>query len=79
MTICKATGYLPFYMAHGVEPILPFDIMLATFLLLDLACIMSTKELIAAHCHQLELHEDDLATIHTNVLKSHFISTCQFK
>jgi hypothetical protein len=40
---------------------------------------MSTKELIAACCHQLELHKDNLATIHTNVLKSHFASAHQFK
>jgi hypothetical protein len=55
MMICKAMGYSPFYMAHSVEPILPFDIMLATFLLPDLACPMLTKELIAVHYHQLEL------------------------
>jgi hypothetical protein len=40
---------------------------------------MSTKELIAMCCHQLELCKDNLATIHTNVLKSHFASTHQFE
>jgi hypothetical protein len=77
MTIHKATGYAPFYMAHGIKPILPFDIMLATFLLPDLAHPMLAKDLIATCCHQLEQHKDDLAAIHTNVLKSHFTSARQ--
>ena len=35
-TIQKVMGYSPFYMAHGIEPILPLDITLATFLLSNL-------------------------------------------
>ena len=27
---------IPFFMAHGIEPILPFDIILATFLVPDI-------------------------------------------
>ena len=78
-TIRKATGYSPFYMAHGIEPVLPFDITLATFLLPDLARPMSTEDLITARCRQLELRKDDLAAIHTNVLKSRFASVRQFE
>jgi hypothetical protein len=48
--IHKVTGYSPFYMAHGIEPILPFDITLATFLLPDLTCPMLTENLIAVCC-----------------------------
>jgi hypothetical protein len=66
-------------MAHSIEPILPFDITLATFLLPDLAHPMLTKDLITACCCQLELCEDDLAAIHTNVLKSCFASIHQFE
>jgi hypothetical protein len=42
----KVTGYSPFYMAHGVEPVLPFDITLATFLVPDLVEPLTTTELI---------------------------------
>jgi hypothetical protein len=45
----KATGFSPFYMAHGVEPILPFDITLATFLIPNLVKPLTTNELIAMH------------------------------
>jgi hypothetical protein len=32
VTIQKATGLLPYFMMHGVEPIFPFDLAEATFL-----------------------------------------------
>ncbi len=41
-TTCKATGLSPFYMAHGVEPILPFNITLATFLVPNLVKPLTT-------------------------------------
>ena len=66
-------------MAHGIEPVLPFDITLATFLILNLAKPLTTVELIVMRTHQLQRHEDDLAAIHTNVLKSCFESIRQFE
>ena len=33
ITVLKSTGRSPYYMAHGVEPLLPFDISEATYLL----------------------------------------------
>jgi hypothetical protein len=53
-TMCKVTGFSPFYMAHGIEPILPFDITLATFLVPNLIKLLTTDELIATHTQQLE-------------------------
>jgi hypothetical protein len=78
-TIRKSTGYSPFYMAHGVEPLLPFDITLATFLVPNLTKPLSTADLIATHARQLELREDDLASIRDNVLKSRLASVRQFE
>ena len=49
VTTRKSMGYSPFYVAHGVEPILPFDIILATFLVPDLCQPLSTAELLAIH------------------------------
>ena len=66
-------------MAHGIEPILPFDITLATFLVLDLTKPLSTDELIAICACQLEKHQDDLTTIHDRILKSQYASVRQFK
>jgi hypothetical protein len=66
-------------MAHGIEPLLPFDITLATFLIPDLTHPLSTAELIATRARQLEMREDDLAAIHDNVLKSRLASVRQFE
>jgi hypothetical protein len=66
-------------MAHGVEPVLPFDIILATFLVPDLSHPMTTAELIAACCRQLERRKDDLEAIHDNVLKSRYTSARHFE
>jgi hypothetical protein len=79
VTTRKVTGHSPFYMAHGVEPILPFDITLATFLVPDISKPLSTSELLAICVHQLQKHDKDLAAIHTNVLKSRFESVKQFE
>ncbi len=66
-------------MAHGIEPVLPFDLTLATFLVPNLANPLSTAELIATRIRQLQRREGDLAAIHSNVLKSRFESVRQFE
>jgi len=63
MTIHKSTGYSPFYMAHRVEPLLPFDITLATFLVPNLTKPLSTTDLITTRARQLELCDNNLTTI----------------
>ena len=57
-------------MAHGVEPILPFNITLATFLVPDLTSPLSTADLIATRARQLQIRDEDLANIYDNVVKS---------
>ncbi len=75
----KSTGHTPFYMAHGVEPILPFNLTLATFLVPDLCRPLLTNELLAAHTQQLQLHQADLDKIQVRILKSRFASVQQFE
>jgi transposase InsO family protein len=78
-TTRKSTGHTPFFMAHGVEPILPFNITLATFLVPNIAKPLSTDELISIRTRQLQKREDDLAAIHNNILHSRFSSVRQFE
>jgi len=78
-TTRKSTGHTPFFMAHGIEPILPFDITLATFLVPDISTKLSTTDLLAIRTRQLQKREADLASIHTNVLRSRFKSVQQFE
>ena len=46
VTICQLTGYSPFFIAHGVEAVLPLDIAEATYLLPPRKVPMSTRSLI---------------------------------
>jgi hypothetical protein len=52
-TTHKLTGHSSFYMAHGVEPVLPPGFTLATFLVPDLTDKVSTADLIATRARQL--------------------------
>ena len=50
-------------MTHGIEPILPFDLTLATFLVPNLTSPLSTADLIATRARQLQTRDEDLAAI----------------
>ena len=78
-TTRKSTGHSPFYMAHGIEPMLPFDITLSTFLVPNLTNKLSTADLIATRARQFQRREDDLAAIHSSIMKSRFESVRQFE
>jgi hypothetical protein len=79
VTTRKSTGHTPFYMAHGVEPLLPLDITEATFLLPNINSILATDELIALRTRQLAKRDEDLARIHKRILASHYSSVKDFE
>ena len=60
VSIQKLTGYSPFYIAHGVEPLLPFDLAEATDLAPKMDQVMSTEELIAQRAKMLQKRPQDL-------------------
>ena len=67
-------------MAHGVEPLFPFDLAEATFLVPPLdANSSSTSELIAWRAHQLQKRQEDLDTIRDRVLMARFTSIKHFE
>ena len=78
-TTRKSTGFSPYYMVHGVEPILPFDLAMATFLVPDLTTPLSTEDLLIARARQLQKRPADLAAIHDRILASRLTSTRQFE
>ena len=78
-TTRKSTGFSPFYMVHGVEPVLPFDIIQATFLVPDINRPLSTSDLIAIRARQLQKRPADLAAIHDRILASRHTSARQFE
>jgi transposase InsO family protein len=78
-TTRKSTGFSPFYMAHGVEPVLPFDIIQAMFLTPNINKPLLTSDLLAIRARQLQKHPADLATIHDRILASRHASARQFE
>jgi hypothetical protein len=79
VTTRRSTNHTPFFIAHGTEPLLPFDITEATFLLPDIPVQIPTSTLIAIRARQLAKREEDLAHIHTRILKSRFASIKDFE
>jgi hypothetical protein len=79
VTTRRATEYSLYYLTHGIEPYLPFDIFNTTFTLLDITMLIPTYELIAIHAHQLAKWDEDLTHTHDHLLKSCIASIKDFK
>ena len=67
VTVRKATGFSPYYMAHGVHPVLPFDIVESTYLSPPQDFGMTTEDLVALRAQQLAKRPEDLARIRESV------------
>ena len=78
VTICQLTSYSPFFIAHGVEAVLPLDIAEATYLLPPCEVPMSTESLIACRTQQLLKCPEDLQDMADWVLKARKVSAAQF-
>jgi hypothetical protein len=70
VTIQKSMGYSPFYLSHGVKPLLPFDLAEATYLATDMNSMMSTEDLLAQKAKMLQKRPQDLVRICEQVHKS---------
>ena len=79
VTTRKSTGHSPYFISHGIEPLLPFDITEAMFLLPEISSPVDTASLIAIRARQLAKREDDLAEIHARILCSRFASIADFE
>ncbi len=47
VTVSGVTGYLPYFLLHGVEPLLLFDLAEATFMVEGFQSGMETSDLLA--------------------------------
>ena len=78
-TIRRSTGYSPYFMAHGVHPILPFDIIESTYLSPPQDSGMTTEDLIALRACQLEKRPEQLEEMRAVVTKSRVRNLEQFE
>ncbi|KZT32858.1 hypothetical protein SISSUDRAFT_973996, partial [Sistotremastrum suecicum HHB10207 ss-3] len=78
ITVRKSTGYSPYYMAHRVEPVMPFDIAEATYLAPALTEMVSSADLLAIQAQQLRKRPEDLQKMRDLILKSRKQSAEQF-
>lgn len=79
VTIQKSTGYSLFYLAHGVEPLLPFDLAEATYLAPKMDLLMSTEDLISQRSKMLQKRPQDLERVRNQVLKARWDSIKQLE
>ena len=79
VTIQRSTGYSPYYLAHGVEPLFPFDLAEATYLAPDIESLLSTEDLIAQHAIMLQKRNQDLLRVCEEVVKARWESVKQLK
>lgn len=74
VTIRRQTGFSPYYLLHGQDPLLPFDLAEASFMSDEFHSGMSTTDLLAARIQQLQKRQTDIdkaaATLKANRLRS---------
>ncbi|OAX34290.1 hypothetical protein K503DRAFT_785886 [Rhizopogon vinicolor AM-OR11-026] len=71
VTILKSCGLSPFFIVHGIEPLFPFDLTKATFLVpFPNQDEFSSTDLITWHARQLQKHIDDLQDMEEKVVKA---------
>jgi len=75
----KVTGCSPFYMLHGVHPVLPFDLTEATFMIEGYHNGISSSDLLALRIQQLQKRPEDLEKAAESLIKARFRSKAQFE
>jgi hypothetical protein len=75
----RVTGCSPFYMLHGVHPVLPFDLTEATFMIQGYRQGISSTELLSLRIRQLQKRPEDLERAIQALTKARFRSKAQFE
>ena len=79
VTISRVTGFSPYQLLHATDPLLPLDLVEATFLVENIRAGISTSELLALRMRQIRKHPDDLARAAKVLQKARFASKAQFE
>ncbi|SJL01197.1 uncharacterized protein ARMOST_04515 [Armillaria ostoyae] len=78
VTTSSVTGFSPYFLLHGIEPLLPFDLTEATFMVEGFRSGMETSDLLALRIRQLMRHPEDLEQAAAVLKESRFESCEQF-
>ena len=79
VTVRRATNFSPFYLLHGVDPVLPFDLSEASFLVDGFTKNMATEDLLALRIRQLEKRPEDVEAAANTLKKNRLKSKEQFE
>ncbi len=79
ITISRVTGFSPYQLLHATEPLLPMDLIEATFLVENIRSGISTSELLAIRMRQLHKHPQDVERAAKILKKARFASKAQFE
>lgn len=78
ITIQKSTGYSPYYIAHGVQAIHPFDLEQSTYMHPFIDDTMDFGELITRRAMKLQKREKELSKVQRDKYRSRLQSAEQF-
>src|SRR5271154_1589277 len=78
VTIKRYTKMSPYFIAHRIEPLFPFDLAEATHLVPPQGERLSTSDLLAIRSRQLQKREEDLAQICARVWEARQQSVADF-
>jgi len=60
VTVSRVTGFSPFQLLYSTDPILPLNLVEATFSLKEFRNDISTEDLLILHARQLAKHPEDV-------------------
>lgn len=73
------TGFSPFYLLHGVHPVLPFNLTEATFIISGYQSHMKSSDLLALRMCHLNKWEEDIEWATNAIKHSRIASKAQFE
>ena len=79
ITTRRSTGFSPYYLLYGTDPVLPFDLTEATFMISGYRAGLSSTELLALRIRQLEKRPEDIKRAADAIRKSRLRSKAQFE